>query len=102
MADEAGPEFILPLAQWSQLKGACDTDGHTFEALSWAVDGSDVGGGFVADGGFVELGSDAAVAFELVMRLLHCGQDQAGRPAPSTPRSTRPTSARARRAAWPL
>ncbi|SPL88307.1 Coenzyme F420-dependent N5,N10-methylene tetrahydromethanopterin reductase and related flavin-dependent oxidoreductases; sulfonate monooxygenase [[Actinomadura] parvosata subsp. kistnae] len=37
MADEAGLEFILPLAQWSQLKGASDTDGHTFEALSWAA-----------------------------------------------------------------
>ena len=29
MADEAGLEFILPLAQWSGLKGASPTDGHT-------------------------------------------------------------------------
>ncbi|MEO3892215.1 LLM class flavin-dependent oxidoreductase [Nonomuraea sp. B5E05] len=37
MADQAGLEFMLPLAQWSQLKGAAETDGHTFEALTWAA-----------------------------------------------------------------
>ena len=36
-ADEAGLEFILPLAQWTSLRGAMDTDGHTFEALTWAA-----------------------------------------------------------------
>jgi FMNH2-dependent dimethyl sulfone monooxygenase len=37
MADAAGLEFILPLAQWSGLKGAMETDRHSFEALTWAA-----------------------------------------------------------------
>ncbi|MEV4671404.1 LLM class flavin-dependent oxidoreductase [Actinomadura sp. NPDC049382] len=37
LADEAGLEFILPLAQWGMLKGASPTDGHSYEAMSWAA-----------------------------------------------------------------
>lgn len=37
MADDAGLEFILPLAQWSGVKGAMDTDRHSLEALTWAA-----------------------------------------------------------------
>jgi alkanesulfonate monooxygenase SsuD/methylene tetrahydromethanopterin reductase-like flavin-dependent oxidoreductase (luciferase family) len=37
MADEAGMDFLLPLAQWSRLKGQAQTDGHMLEALSWAA-----------------------------------------------------------------
>lgn len=37
LADEAGLEFILPIARWLGYKGETDTEGTTFEALTWAA-----------------------------------------------------------------
>lgn len=36
LADEAGLEFILPIARWLGYKGETDTEGTTFETLTWA------------------------------------------------------------------
>ena len=36
LADEAGLEFLLPIARWHGYRGETDTEGTTFETLSWA------------------------------------------------------------------
>ena len=36
MADEAGLEFLLPIGRWHGYKGETDTQGTTFETLTWA------------------------------------------------------------------
>jgi alkanesulfonate monooxygenase SsuD/methylene tetrahydromethanopterin reductase-like flavin-dependent oxidoreductase (luciferase family) len=36
MADEAGLEFILPIARWIGYSGQTDRQGTSFESLSWA------------------------------------------------------------------
>ncbi len=36
MADEAGLEFLLPIGRWVGYKGETDTQGTTFETLTWA------------------------------------------------------------------
>ena len=36
LADEAGLEFILPIGRWHGYKGETDTEGTTFETLTWA------------------------------------------------------------------
>lgn len=37
LADNAGLEFVLPIARWLGYKGETDTEGTSFEALSWAA-----------------------------------------------------------------
>ena len=36
LADEAGLEFILPIGRWHGYRGETDTEGTTFETLTWA------------------------------------------------------------------
>ncbi len=36
LADEAGLEFLLPIGRWHGYKGEMDTQGTTFETLTWA------------------------------------------------------------------
>jgi len=36
LADDAGLEFILPIGRWHGYKGETDTEGTTFETLTWA------------------------------------------------------------------
>ncbi len=36
-ADAAGVDFLLPLGSWLGLNGAADTDGHSYETLTWAA-----------------------------------------------------------------
>ncbi len=36
LADSAGLEFVLPIARWLGYKGETDTEGTTFETLTWA------------------------------------------------------------------
>src|SRR5437763_14507548 len=36
LADQAGLEFLLPIARWHGYKGATDTQGTTFETLTRA------------------------------------------------------------------
>ena len=36
LADEAGLEFLLPIGRWHGYKGETDTQGSTFETLTWA------------------------------------------------------------------
>jgi alkanesulfonate monooxygenase SsuD/methylene tetrahydromethanopterin reductase-like flavin-dependent oxidoreductase (luciferase family) len=36
MADEAGLEFLLPIGRWHGYRGEMDTQGTTFETLTWA------------------------------------------------------------------
>jgi alkanesulfonate monooxygenase SsuD/methylene tetrahydromethanopterin reductase-like flavin-dependent oxidoreductase (luciferase family) len=36
MADEAGLEFLLPIGRWHGYQGESDTQGTTFETLTWA------------------------------------------------------------------
>jgi alkanesulfonate monooxygenase SsuD/methylene tetrahydromethanopterin reductase-like flavin-dependent oxidoreductase (luciferase family) len=36
LADAAGLEFVLPIARWLGYKGETDTEGTSFEALTWA------------------------------------------------------------------
>ena len=36
MADEAGLEFLLPIGRWRGYRGETDTQGTTFETLTWA------------------------------------------------------------------
>jgi FMNH2-dependent dimethyl sulfone monooxygenase len=36
LADEAGIDFLLPLARWRGYRGASDFEGTSFETLSWA------------------------------------------------------------------
>ncbi len=36
MADEAGIEFLLPIGRWHGYRGEMDTQGTTFETLTWA------------------------------------------------------------------
>jgi alkanesulfonate monooxygenase SsuD/methylene tetrahydromethanopterin reductase-like flavin-dependent oxidoreductase (luciferase family) len=36
LADEAGLEFILPIARWIGYGGQTDRQGTSFETLSWA------------------------------------------------------------------
>jgi alkanesulfonate monooxygenase SsuD/methylene tetrahydromethanopterin reductase-like flavin-dependent oxidoreductase (luciferase family) len=36
MADEAGIDFLLPVARWTGYGGRCDAQGISFESLSWA------------------------------------------------------------------
>ncbi|WP_052816623.1 LLM class flavin-dependent oxidoreductase [Sphingobium fuliginis] len=35
LADDAGLEFVLPIARWLGYKGETDTEGTTFETLTW-------------------------------------------------------------------
>ena len=37
LADEAGLEFLLPIGRWHGYKGETDTEGSTFETLTWAT-----------------------------------------------------------------
>ena len=37
LADEAGLEFILPIARWTGYGGQTDRQGTSFESLSWAA-----------------------------------------------------------------
>ena len=37
LADEAGLEFILPIARWMGYGGQTDRQGTSFESLSWAA-----------------------------------------------------------------
>jgi alkanesulfonate monooxygenase SsuD/methylene tetrahydromethanopterin reductase-like flavin-dependent oxidoreductase (luciferase family) len=37
LADEAGLEFILPIGRWHGYKGETDTEGSSFETLTWAA-----------------------------------------------------------------
>ena len=37
MADEAGLEFLLPIGRWLGYRGEMDTQGTTFETLTWAA-----------------------------------------------------------------
>jgi alkanesulfonate monooxygenase SsuD/methylene tetrahydromethanopterin reductase-like flavin-dependent oxidoreductase (luciferase family) len=36
LADDAGLEFLLPIGRWQGYKGETDTEGSTFETLTWA------------------------------------------------------------------
>jgi len=36
LADSAGLEFLLPIGRWHGYKGETDTEGTTFETLTWA------------------------------------------------------------------
>ena len=36
LADEAGVDFLLPIGRWHGYKGVTDTQGETFETLTWA------------------------------------------------------------------
>jgi alkanesulfonate monooxygenase SsuD/methylene tetrahydromethanopterin reductase-like flavin-dependent oxidoreductase (luciferase family) len=36
LADEAGLEFVLPIARWHGYQGETDTEGTSFETLTWA------------------------------------------------------------------
>lgn len=36
LADDAGLEFLLPIGRWHGYKGETDTQGTTFETLTWA------------------------------------------------------------------
>lgn len=36
LADEAGLEFLLPIARWHGYRGETDTEGTSYETLSWA------------------------------------------------------------------
>ena len=36
LADAAGLEFVLPIARWLGYKGETDTEGTSFETLTWA------------------------------------------------------------------
>ncbi|WP_103383207.1 LLM class flavin-dependent oxidoreductase [Pseudonocardia dioxanivorans] len=36
LADEAGLEFVLPIARWLGYRGETDTEGTSFETLTWA------------------------------------------------------------------
>jgi alkanesulfonate monooxygenase SsuD/methylene tetrahydromethanopterin reductase-like flavin-dependent oxidoreductase (luciferase family) len=36
LADEAGLEFLLPIGRWHGYQGQSDTQGTTFETLTWA------------------------------------------------------------------
>lgn len=36
LADKSGIEFILPIGRWHGYKGETDTEGTTFETLTWA------------------------------------------------------------------
>ena len=36
LADEAGLEFLLPIGRWHGYQGESDTQGTTFETLTWA------------------------------------------------------------------
>jgi FMNH2-dependent dimethyl sulfone monooxygenase len=36
LADEAGLEFLLPIARWHGYRGETDTEGTTYETLTWA------------------------------------------------------------------
>lgn len=36
LADDAGIEFLLPIGRWHGYKGETDTEGSTFETLTWA------------------------------------------------------------------
>jgi dimethylsulfone monooxygenase len=36
MADEAGIEFLLPIARWKGYGGETDFEGTTFETITWA------------------------------------------------------------------
>ena len=37
LADAAGLEFVLPIARWLGYKGETDTEGTSFETLTWAL-----------------------------------------------------------------
>jgi dimethylsulfone monooxygenase len=37
MADEAGIDFLLPIARWKGYGGDTDYQGTTFETISWAT-----------------------------------------------------------------
>ena len=37
LADEAGLEFLLPIGRWHGYRGETDTEGTTFETLTWAT-----------------------------------------------------------------
>ena len=37
MADDAGLEFLLPIGRWHGYKGETDTEGTTYETLTWAT-----------------------------------------------------------------
>jgi dimethylsulfone monooxygenase len=37
IADEAGLEFLLPIGRWLGYKGETDTEGTSFETLTWAA-----------------------------------------------------------------
>ena len=37
MADEAGFDFLLPIGRWHGYKGVTDTEGSTFETITWAA-----------------------------------------------------------------
>jgi FMNH2-dependent dimethyl sulfone monooxygenase len=37
MADEIGLEFVLPIARWHGYQGETDTEGTSFETLTWAT-----------------------------------------------------------------
>ena len=37
LADEAGLEFALPIGRWHGYKGETDTEGSSFETLTWAT-----------------------------------------------------------------
>ena len=36
MADDAGIEFLLPVARWHGYGGQTNTEGSSFETLTWA------------------------------------------------------------------
>src|SRR6516165_10914431 len=36
LADEAGLEFLLPIGRWHGYQGESDTQGTTFETITWA------------------------------------------------------------------
>jgi len=36
LADEAGIDFLLPIGRWTGYKGVTDTEGTSFETLTWA------------------------------------------------------------------
>ena len=37
LADEAGLDFMLPIARWKGYGGDTDFHGHTLETITWAV-----------------------------------------------------------------
>lgn len=37
LADEAGLDFLLPIGRWHGYKGATDSQGSTFETITWAA-----------------------------------------------------------------